>query len=502
MSEYVLEAKSISKSFSGVKALRNVSIKIRKGEVHCLAGENGSGKSTLIKIMSGFYTLDEGELVINGKIFHKISPDEAIREGIQVIYQDLSLFPNLTVMENLAYNSEIMDKRKFVNYRRMRKIAAQALDKIGYSIDFEQIVGKLSIADRQLIAIARALLYNAKLIIMDEPTSALTKHEVEKLFFFVNKLTQQGIAILFVSHKLDEVFEISNEFTILRNGENVASAKTEELDNEKFIYYMTGRSLEARRYIPGRIGETYLQTHNLSLKGFFNNISFEAKAGEILGITGLLGSGRRELALSLFGIQTYDSGDIVVDGKKVIIRSVSDAQTQKIGYVPEDRLEEGIFASQPVYINVTISALDDIFIKTPIIQVSALKKVAEYWIHELNITNRHEELPVQTLSGGNQQKVVLGRGLQSKPKVLILNGPTVGVDIGAKFDIHELMRRLAGAGMSIIIISDDIREIKSVCSRVLVMEKGTITKQYELSSLTDAELDKLILNSEDEVLSK
>lgn len=498
MSEYILEAKNISKRFGGVKALNNVSIKIRNGEVHCLAGENGSGKSTLIKIISGFYTPDEGELIIDGKSFSRISPDESIAEGIQVIYQDLSLFPNLTVMENLAFNNEIMSKRKLVNRNRMRQIATQALEKIGYNIDLDQILGRLSIADRQLIAIARALLYDAKLIIMDEPTTALTKHEVDKLFSFISKLTQQGIAILFVSHKLDEMFDISNEFTILRNGENIVSAKTEELDNDKFIYYMTGRTLTSSRYIPEDVGETCLEVKNLSLSGSFKNVCFEAKSGEILGITGLLGSGRRELALSLFGIMPYDSGEILVGGKETTIHSVSDAQTMRIGYVPEDRLEEGIFASQPMYKNITISSLDDIFVKSPMIQADTLKSIAAHWTEELSITSRQEDLPVQTLSGGNQQKVVLGRWLQSKPKILILNGPTVGVDIGAKFDIHKLMRQLSNTGMSIIIISDDIREIKSVCSRVLVMERGTLTRQYLLSSMTDAELDALKLNLENE----
>ena len=499
MSEYILEARDIRKSFGGIKALNGVSIRLRAGEVHCLAGENGCGKSTLIKIVSGVYTFDGGELIIGGKTYDRISPDESINEGIQVIYQDLSLFPNLSVMENLAYNSEIMDRRKLVDYRRMLGIARRAMERIGHQMDLNAIVSTLSIADRQLIAIARAMLGNAKLIIMDEPTAALNKREVGKLFELVHKLTASGVAILFVSHKLDEVFEISKEYTILRNGENVAQGLTAGLEHDAFIYHMTGRRLDNKRFVPERSGDVLLETRRIGLTGFYRDVSFSVRSGNILGITGLMGSGRRELSLSLFGIMTVDSGDIYISGKKRRIRSVADAYRAGIGYVPEDRLSEGLFASQPVYRNITIANLGRLFLKKMFIDKRKLKSVSRQWVDTLNILHNRHELPAQTLSGGNQQKVVLGRWLQNQPKILILNGPTVGVDIGAKYDIHELLRKLARDGMAVLVVTDDLREIKSVCSDVLIMRNGRVSRTYNLSGLCDEELAALDLSAESEV---
>ena len=499
MGEYILEARGIKKSFGGIKALNGVDIRLRSGEVHCLAGENGCGKSTLIKIISGIYPFDGGELVIGGRTYPKITPDEAINEGIQVIYQDLSLFPNLTVMENLAYNSEIMDRRKLVNYRRMREIARLAMEKIGHSLDLDAIVSTLSIANRQLIAIARAMLKNAKVIIMDEPTAALNKREVGKLFDLVHKLTAQGVAVLFVSHKLDEVFEISKEYTILRNGENVAQGLTADLTNEAFVYYMTGRRLDDKRFSSDGEGRALLEVRHLGLADSYEDVSFSVRGGEILGITGLMGSGRRELALSLFGILRAERGEILVEGKPVRIRSVWDAQRAGIGYVPEERLTEGLFASQPIYRNITISNLGQLFKGRMFIDSRRIREASWQWVDRLHISHNRHELPVQTLSGGNQQKVVLGRWLQNQPKILILNGPTVGVDIGAKFDIHELLRSLAREGMAVIVISDDLREIKSVCSDVMIMRSGRVSGRMKLSGLGDGEISALDLGAEGEV---
>ena len=499
MSEYILEARGIKKSFGGIKALNGVDIRLKAGDVHCLAGENGCGKSTLIKIISGVYTFDDGQLVIDGKTYDKISPDESINAGIQVIYQDLSLFPNLTVMENLAYNSEIMDKRKLVNYARMRQIAETAMEKIGHSLDLDAVVSALSIANRQLIAIARAMLKGAKLIIMDEPTAALNKREVGKLFELIHKLTAQGVAVLFVSHKLDEVFEISKEFTILRNGENVAQGLTEDLDDVKFIYYMTGRQLNDKRFMPENLGEVRLEVKNLSMAGHFQDVNFFVRSGEILGVTGLMGSGQSELVLSLFGLMRADGGEIFIDGKKKQIHLVRDAQNAGIGYVPEDRLKEGLFASQPIYRNITISSLSELFKNTLFVNGAKLRATSKKWVDKLSISHNRQELPVQTLSGGNQQKVVLGRWLQDQPKILILNGPTVGVDIGAKFDIHALLRDLANQGIVVIVLSDDMREVKSICSRVLVMQKGRILTTHTLSDLSDEALASLDLSAESEV---
>ena len=485
MSEYILKVNNVKKNFGGVHALKGVSLEIKKGEIHCLAGENGCGKSTLIKVISGFHAADSGSFEIDGTEYKKISLANAIASGIQVIYQDFSVFPNLTVLENLAINRELMTKSPFIDWKRMKKTAMEATDRIGYKIDFDELVGNVSVADKQLIAISRALLYNAKLIIMDEPTTALTKKEVKALFNIIKKLQAQGIAILFVSHKLDEVFEISERFTILRNGENIISGNTSDLDDKKFTEYMTGRSFEKpQQKLLTDDKEDVLQVQNLCLKNGFQNISFSLKKGEILGITGLLGSGRTELVQSLFGYIPYDSGNVYVNGEKVVIKSVRDAIKNKIGYVPEDRLTEGLFLTQTIEKNIAVSKLNEYTNKAGFLDSKKMSEDISKWIELLAIVTKNAEQAVQTLSGGNQQKVVLARWLAINLDILILNGPTVGVDIGTKYDIHDLIRKLAEKGVGIIIISDDIPEIMDTCHRILIMRSGKITDAL-LTAKTD-----------------
>lgn len=476
MSDYILKVNNIQKSFGGVHALKGVSLDIKKGEIHCLAGENGCGKSTLIKVISGFHAADDGFFEIDGTTYKKITPANAIAAGIQVIYQDFSVFPNLSVLENLAINKELMMKSPFISWKRMKKTAQEAADRIGYKIDFDELVGNVSVADKQLIAISRALLYNAKLIIMDEPTTALTKKEVGALFDIIKKLQAQGIAILFVSHKLDEVFEISERFTILRNGKNVVSGNTSELDDKKFTQYMTGRSFEkVERNLSANNEKNVLEVENLSLKNGFSDISFSLKKGEILGITGLLGSGRTELVQSLFGYMPYDSGVVRINGKEVTIKSVQDAVKHKIGYVPEDRLTEGLFLTQSIEKNISVLKLNEYVTKTGLLDGKRIAREVHKWIEQLAVVTKDAEQTVQTLSGGNQQKVVLARWMATDLDILILNGPTAGVDIGAKYDIHDLIRKLAAKGVSVIIISDDIPEIMDTCHRILIMRSGKIT---------------------------
>ena len=436
MSEYILRVKNIKKSFGGVKALKGVDLEIKKGEIHCLAGENGCGKSTLIKIVSGFFKQDEGTIEIDGETFANITTSESIRRGIQVIYQDLSVFPKLTVMENLALSMELMNGRKLVNRKRMQKIAEQAVEMIDYHVDFQALVRDLSLGDRQMIAICRSLLYDAKLIIMDEPTSSLTKKEVKELFKVIRRLQSQGIAVLFVSHKLDEVFEISERFTIFRNGENVISADTEELDREKFTYYMTGRNFE-NHYFESEASEEIpvLQVKNLGITGMFEDISFEVRRGEIFGVTGLLGCGRDEIMLSLFGMIPSERGQILIDGVPCRIDSVSAAKAKGIGYVPADRITEGLFLPLAIRDNIIAAELKAVTGKAGLVDQKCVEETAEHWISEMSVVARDSGAPVQTLSGGNQQKIVLARWMATELSVLILNGPTVGVDIGAKHDI-------------------------------------------------------------------
>ncbi|MDT3359733.1 MAG: sugar ABC transporter ATP-binding protein [Spirochaetota bacterium] len=480
MAESLLKAEGIYKSFVGVQALKNVNFSIKSGEIHCLAGENGSGKSTLIKIISGVYTPDAGYIEFDGKQYTKITPIEAINKGIQVIYQDFSIFPNLTVMENLAFNSELAEGRKIVNWKRMRTIAEEAIAKINFKVDLDAYVGNLSVAEKQMIAISRALMFNTKLIIMDEPTTALTKKEVRNLFNIILKLKERGIAILFVSHKLNEVFEISDNFTILRSGELVASGSTAELDDKKFSYYMTGREFNPRRFRPVNLSEKPIfEAHHIGLPGFFEDVSFSLCRGEIIGITGLLDSGRTELALSMFGIKPIQSGSFSIDGKSVSIQSPRDAIAHNLGFVPEDRLTEGLFLSQSIADNIVISEIDRLSKRAGIVDQAKREAEIEHWVKELAIATPDPNNACQTLSGGNQQRIVLAKWLACNLDILVLNGPTVGVDIGSKHDIHGILHELASKGLGLILISDDLPEVVENCSRIIVMKAGRIVAELK-----------------------
>ena len=494
MPQALLKAVDISKSFAGVHALKHVSLEIQPGEIHCLAGENGCGKSTLIKIISGVYQMDSGSIEFNGKKLTKITPSEAISLGIQVIYQDFAVFPNLTVMENLAINTELAANRKFVNWKRMRQIAEDAVAKIGFKVDLDALVGSLSVAEKQMVAISRALMSNAKLIIMDEPTTALTKKEVKALFEIILKLKAQGIAILFVSHKLNEVFEISERFTIFRSGEFVVSGSTKELDDKKFTYYMTGREFENRVFVPENVSEKpVFELRDFNLKGFFRDINLQVHRGEILGITGLLDSGRTELALAMFGLKKTDSGKIYKDGKEITLTCPRDAIKNGIGYVPEDRLSEGLFLQQSIGDNIIVSEIDKLHTGMGTYDKKLAAEEKQHWVDELEIKTPDYKNAASTLSGGNQQRIVLSKWMAVRPDVLILNGPTVGVDIGSKHDIHAILQKQAKAGMAVIIISDDLPEILENCSRIIVIKEGQFVAEMQAEEASeDAILEKMM----------
>ena len=494
MPQALLKAVDISKSFAGVHALNHVSLEIQPGEIHCLAGENGCGKSTLIKIISGVYQMDSGSIEFNGKKLTKITPSEAISLGIQVIYQDFAVFPNLTVMENLAINTELAANRKFVNWKRMRQIAEDAVAKIGFKVDLDALVGSLSVAEKQMVAISRALMSNAKLIIMDEPTTALTKKEVKALFEIILKLKAQGIAILFVSHKLNEVFEISERFTIFRSGEFVVSGSTKELDDKKFTYYMTGREFENRVFVPENVSEKpVFELKDFNLKGFFKDINLQVHRGEILGITGLLDSGRTELALAMFGLKKTDSGKIYKDGKEIALTCPRDAIKNGIGYVPEDRLSEGLFLPQSIGDNIIVSEIDKLHTGIGTYDKKLAAEEKQHWVDELEIKTPDYKNAASTLSGGNQQRIVLSKWMAVRPDVLILNGPTVGVDIGSKHDIHAILQKQAKAGMAVIIISDDLPEILENCSRIIVIKEGQFVAEMQAEEASeDAILEKMM----------
>lgn len=486
----------ISKSFAGVHALRNIDLTIERGRIHCLVGENGCGKSTLIKIIAGVYERDAGSVVIDGKKIEHLHPIDAIREGIQVIYQDFSLFPNLTVAENIALNKELADGRRLVNWRHVRKIAADALAQLEVNIPLDLTVGEVSVANKQLIAIAKAMRQRARLIIMDEPTSALTEREIRVLFTVIRKLQErQGIAFLFVSHKLNEVLEISETIIVMRNGQVVSTGVCSDYDSARLIYEMTGHTITEKLYDfePDLSQPPLLKVENLNAGNLLKEISFELRAGEIVGVTGLLGSGRTELALALYGMLPIDSGHIYIDRQPLVIRSNRDAIAHGIGYLPEDRLTEGLFLKQSVGRNVVVRTIDSLRGAFGLTDPQKVDGQVNHWVEALRIKTTNPALPVNTLSGGNQQRVVLAKWLASKPKLMILNGPTVGVDVGSKDELHHLMKELAGQGMGLLVISDDIPELLQTCNRILLMRHGRIIAEIKSKEINENELSAKLI---------
>jgi len=502
MPDEILKVENICKNFSGVTALEDVSLEVKKGEILCLVGENGSGKSTMIKIISGVYTPDSGDIYLNQHHYKKITPIVAIREGVQVIYQDFSLFPNLTVAENLAINEQISSGKKFVNWKEFYRIASQGLAEIGVAIPLDEMVGSLSTADRQLIAITKAIQADASIIIMDEPTTALTQHEIKALFKIIRNLKDRGISTLFVSHKLNEITEISERVVIFRNGKKVLDRDSEMLDIKTMEYYMTGRELD-RSGFQIRAGldqnKPVLAVSNLTLRNKFRNVNFDLHAGEVLGITGLLGSGRMELALSLFGKLPADSGSINIDGKETKIKKVRDAVNQKIGYVPADRVIEGLFMERTISENIAAPTIDQLVTRIQLIDDQAIRSLADEWIQRLGIKTPSAENPAKSLSGGNQQRIVLAKWLANKPQILILNSPTVGVDVGSKADIHKLIRDLAGRGIGILMVSDDIPELMRTCDRIILMRQGEIAEEFQHDEINEDQLNSAMIENTEKI---
>jgi len=489
--EYGVE--NIVKSFGGAKALSGVSLSVKSGEVHCIAGENGSGKSTLIKIMSGVHAPDTGLIRLGDKSFSHLSPREAVREGVQVIFQDFSLLSNLTVAENIAIPTFISKNSRFFSKSETKKIAANALDLIGVNLDINATVADISIASKQLIAIARATNLGVKMLFMDEPTTALTRKEIKHLFSVVEQLKLRGVAVVFVSHKIDEVQEICNTITILRNGEVVADGMMADFKRDAISEAMTGLNISETHIAPPlkKTDKKVIHVKNLITKPTFSNISFSIAPGEILGITGLLGSGRTELAEAIFGQYPIDSGEIIVDDKPIKLNSSSAALRAGIGYVPPDRLTQGLFLEQSILRNLVAVGIDQYQSKGKFLSKNRLSEAGEKWIKELRIKTKNPTNPVTSLSGGNQQRVVLAKWLAMSPKLMILNGPTVGVDIGSKREILEFIRDRAEEGMGFLVVSDDIPELVQICHRVLVIKNGQISKEFD-----ELELDEEVLYGE------
>jgi ABC-type sugar transport system ATPase subunit len=481
----VIQLKHISKTFPGVKALDDVQFSVNKGEVHALIGENGAGKSTLIKILAGVEVPDHGfKFLFEGQPVNIKQPIDATRLGISVIYQDLSLFPNLSVAENIAIGRDQSGGFSKVPWKSIHEIARSAIAELGIDIDVRQPLEQLSIAKQQLVAIARALAFQAKLIIMDEPTSSLSEGEVENLYRVIRGLKDKGIAIVFVSHKLKELFTVSDRFTVLRDGKYVGTYDAKELNEEKLIALMVGRKIELEQHERRNRGSLVLEVDRLSKRGNFRDVSFALYQGEIVGVTGLVGSGRTELAQALFGLNTPDSGVIRVNGQEVRVRNSTDAVKLGFAYVPESRQRQGLILRQSIINNVSISILNKLRNKLGLISRKKEVDLAKEYGFKLDIRPAIPEMTVGKLSGGNQQKVVIAKWLATNPNVLIIDEPTNGIDIGAKTEIHRLLRSLADQGMAILMISSELPEILNVSDRILVMRKGRIVAEMNTKTAT------------------
>ncbi|MDQ2819774.1 MAG: sugar ABC transporter ATP-binding protein [Pseudomonadota bacterium] len=496
-----LQLEGIHKRYAGVHALRGIDLTIEAGEIYHLLGENGCGKSTLIKIISGAQPPTEGRLRVGGATYDALTPLQALALGIETVYQDLSLLPNMSVAENVALSGQLVAGNGKLARRFDRKAveasAAVALAAIGLPTDAHFLstrVDELPIATRQLLAIARAIATRARMVIMDEPTTALTQKEVDNLVAIIEGLRKQGVAVLFVSHKLDECYAIGGHAIVFRDGAKVAQGPIASFTKAELAHWMTGKDLDGARYRSHSRGQgELLRVEGLGRRGRFSGVDFSLQKGEILGITGLLDSGRNELALALAGVQAADSGAIYLDGQAVALRKPADAIRHGIGYVPEDRLSEGLFLDKSIRDNIVTTVLDQLKSRFGALDARRAQALAEATVKDLQIATPDVERPVQSLSGGNQQRVLIGRWLAIHPRMLILHGPTVGVDVGSKDIIYRIIERLADAGLAVVLVSDDLPELLQNCDRILLMRKGRIAQQYDVDGLREDTLYQALI---------
>ncbi len=478
----IIEAKNISKTYSGIRVLDKVNLSIYPGEVHALVGENGAGKSTLIKIIAGETQPDEGsELLFEGEPVLYMTPTKSLQIGISVIYQDISMLPNLTIAENLFMGRQtglLFDRKGIIIEAR------EAFRNVGIDINPRMRLGDLSLGQQQLVAIVKAATAKAKVVIMDEPTSSLAGNEVEFLYRLIEELKKQKIGVVYISHKLDEIFKLADRVTVLRDGENVACDTIDQFDTRRLVRLMVGREL---RFIPmlneHPSDEVLFEVRHLGNQ-LVDDISFAVKRNEILGVTGLVGAGRSEMAQTIFGIHPLERGEIYVHGEKVEIRSAGDAIKKGISYLSEDRLGEGMFRGQSVSWNATAAIIDKLQDAYRRLDYEREREMVEDNIKTLQIKPNNPAMPIESMSGGNQQKVMLGRWLNTKPKALIIDEPTCGVDVGTKQEIYRHLRELASRGVAIILISSDLPEVLSLSDRIVVMRQGRIVDTISSSEAT------------------
>ena len=486
--DYIFEAREISKDFGGTKALLNVDFALNRGEVHAVIGENGAGKTTLMNILGGIIKQDKGILVNNGEKVSFNSPLDALKKGIATIHQDLTMIPHLNVMENIFMGR--MQKFKIsrygiINHRKLLKSAREALDLIHLSIDPELPVKNLSISERQEIEIIKAISSNAGIIIMDEPNSSLTDIETKQLFKIIDKLTKKGVSVIYVSHKIEEVLKIADRITVLRDGRLVGTLHNENVTVEQLFGMIAGRNMKSREVRQSYRKESKLLTVNGLGGNGFHNISFDLYEGEILGFYGLVGSGRSELARAIFGADNADEGTIYLYNNQLSFKSPANAINEGIAMVPDDRKDQGLFMDMSVISNMTISTLPHLSIFRFYIRTSKEKKRINDFIQLLNIKLKNPEQPISSLSGGNQQKVILARNLMIDPKIMIFDEPTQGIDVGAKEEIYQLINNLAKKGMGIIFISSEIPEIMTVSDRIAILHEGQLTGILKKEEFTE-----------------
>ncbi|MCC8024513.1 MAG: sugar ABC transporter ATP-binding protein [Clostridium sp.] len=474
MDEKLLEMKHISKSFSGVKVLNNVDFSLDSGEVCALMGENGAGKSTLMKILGGIYSKDSGEIYIRGEKVRIGTVEDAKSLGIRMIHQEISLNDYLTVAENIFMGRYITGRLGLVDFREMNRQTQSILDRMNLNIKAGDIVGKLSIAQQQMIEICRSIYDNAKILIMDEPTASLTDKEIDELFLHINELKASGVGIIYISHRMEEISRIADRVTVLRDGLLIGSLPGELVSHVKIINMMVGRELkEVYQYDRKEPGSTILEVKHLK-NDKLKDISFSLGRGEILGFSGLMGAGRTEIARAIFGIDKLDSGEIYIDGRRVQIKTPEDAIGQGIALVPEDRKAHGLILDNTIRFNMVITVLDK-FIKFIFYRKSEEKNIIDQYLNRLSIKMAGTEQNVRELSGGNQQKVVISKWLATSPRILILDEPTRGIDVGAKSEIYKLISEIAGSGVAVIFISSEMPEILGMCKRVAVVHEGRLS---------------------------
>lgn len=483
-----IEMKDIYKSFGKNDVLKGVDFTLNDGEIHALVGENGAGKSTLMNILSGVLSKDKGEILIDGKEVDISDTNVAKKYGISFIHQELSDWPELTVMDNIFMNNEIKNGI-FLDKAKMRKKCMELLEKFDLDVDPKTKVSELSVGQRQMMEIAKANLNKVNVLILDEPTSALTNNEIDKLFKLIKRLRDKNVSMIYISHRMEEIFSLTNKITVMRDGKSVSVMDTNKTDEREVVSYMVGRDIgDFYPEMDAEISDVKIELKNFNREGFFKDINIKAKKGEVLGISGLMGAGRTEIMRSVFGLDPKDSGEVFIDGKKIEIKNPADAIKNKIGFVTENRQEEGLILDESIRENISLLNFDK-FSKNSFIDKAKEKNLSDNLVDSFKVKTQSSESKISDLSGGNQQKVVFAKWYAIGPEILILDEPTKGVDVGAKREIYDLIKELTKKAVSIILISSDLPELISLSNRIYVIHEGKI--QGELLK-KDASQEKIM----------